>query len=171
VTDTSGNLGGLNFSEAGVDATSLTNANGFVTELFSTSSNQGLIFATQVGVAQPMWTMQLGTTWNKATNVQATLDASLTKLSMVVTDGAGDHSFTLYQDPSRNTGALAGSTARFRILGIGQNGQYIIRVDATSAQCGLSLVSAPTGGGGAEGEGMVDGDYSEAADAVFGAWA
>jgi hypothetical protein len=171
VTDVSGNIQHLDFTERGVDATSLTNANGFVTELFSTSSQDGLIFGLQVGVAQPMWTMQLGTTWAKATNVLATLDASLTKLTMVVNDGAGSHNFTLYQDPTKNTGALAGSTARFRILGIGQNGQYIIRVDATSTQCGLSLVSGQTVGTEGEGEGIVDGDYSQAADALFSSWA
>ena len=168
----SGDINHLNFSEKGVDATSLTNANGFVTELFSTSSQDGLIFGSQVGVAQPMWSMQLGTTWAKATTVQATLDASLTKLTMVVTDGGGHNRFTLYQDPSKNTGALAGSTARFRILGIGQNGQYIIRVDATSTQCGLtSRCCGPAGAGEGEGVGMVDGDYSQAADSVFGSWA
>jgi hypothetical protein len=184
--DSSTQIKGLNFTERGVDTTNsngdpngqLTNANGFITELLYTSSQEGFVLALTVGQPTPTWSLGMGTSWGGADKIEATLDASLTKLTLKVFDGANQYTKILYQDPSLNggvNGAPAGSMARFRILATGVNGQYIVRIDATPTQCGLPqfVSAAPAGGGEGEGEASFDRDYSHAADAVFAehAWA
>src|SRR5439155_24564836 len=99
------------------------------------------------------------------------LDPSLSFLTISGVDGQG-HSFSvvLHQQISQNVGFPAGSTARFYILG-SANGQYIVRIDGSSADMGLNLLAATSGGG--EGEAPAR-QYAESADAVFaqgGAWA
>jgi hypothetical protein len=103
--------------------------------------------------------------------VSATLN-SLSSLTLHIVDGQ-NHSYSV----NLGTGfTIPGSTARFRILGVGQNGQYIIRVDGSANGdgdgMGLNLLAATSGGQG-EGEGSVDAEYAGGADAVFAeqAWA
>jgi len=104
-----------------------------------------------------------GTAWAGASHISASLSADLSLLEFTV-DGV---TVTLTQNYS-----ISGSTARFRILGIGPNGQYIIRVDGSAE--GSSLTTQPydgmfaANGAGGEGEAApVNQEYAGAVDAVF----
>lgn len=160
VTD-SGNAIGLNFAERGVDVSSLDDASGFIHEYLASSSGNGFVMATGIG-GDVLWNWSLPG-WENASTISATLSSDLTTLTITCIDKTNaTSSTTLTQTPSA-TGA------RFRILGIGHNGQYIIRVDATAAEAGMNLLAAAPGSGG-EGEA---GTYAAGADALFAeqAWA
>src|SRR4029079_2982607 len=177
VTDTSGNVTNLNFAEAGIDVRtqsqggSLLDASRIKQEYLASSGQNGFIFELDLNDNMG-WSWLLdptGTAWAGTTHISASLSADLSLLEFTV-DGV---SVTLTQNYS-----IAGSTARFRILGIGPSGQYIIRVDGSSD--GSSLTTQPfdgmfaANGAGGEGEApQVNRDYAGAADAVFAdqAWA
>jgi hypothetical protein len=90
----------------------------------------------------------------------------------------GGTRFRIYQDPRNNTVLPNHSTGpRFRVLGIGTNGRYMIRLDGTAEAFGLlpggvnqvTAAALPQ----AEGEGTADREFTEAADAIHReqAWA
>jgi hypothetical protein len=167
VTDDSGNITGLNFGERGVDAASLTDASGFVQEFLASSSSNGMVLAASLS-GPILWNYNLPG-WENAKSISVSLSSDLSILTLTCVDQTNKSStVTLHQDPS-----IPGSMARFRVLGVGSNGQYIIRVDGTAAECGLSLLTAaaPAGTGG-EGEGSAQA-YAASADALFAqqAWA
>ena len=107
------------------------------------------------------------------------ISAVLSNNNSLLTFTWNGHTVSLSQDYSIagigiNIGGVSYSTARFRILGIGTNGQYIIRVDGSSG----SPTNTPDGmfamsGGSGEGEAAVNQQYANSADAVFseGLWA
>lgn len=169
VTDQSGNIGNLNFGERGIDVASLSNSSGLIQEFFASSGSNGFVLAVDSS-GNIMWNWTLPG-WDNAKSISATLSPSLTSLTLSVIDGQ-NHTFsiTLTQGYS-----IPGSTARFRILGIGQNGQYIIRIDGSANGAtdgmGMNLLAATSGAGG-EGEAS-GGQYINSADAVFTseAWA
>jgi len=79
----------------------------------------------------------------------------------------------MFQDPRRNTGVMAGTDARFRILGRAANGDLIIRIDGTAAECGINLLPSSVAAAAVpQGEGEAA-EYAESADAIFAesAWA
>jgi hypothetical protein len=158
-----GGAHGTNFAETQVDATSLPDSKGLTAEVFITSSGNGFIASTGMG---DNWFYTLNG-WTNLSNVLVTLDTDLSKATMTYTDGSGQHTKTIFQDPNdpRNVGKPAGSMARFRILGSDNAGGYIIRVDGTAAEFGITLAS--TGGEG-EGEApMSESNYTQGADAIF----
>jgi Bacterial cadherin-like domain/Dockerin type I domain/Bacterial Ig domain/Cadherin-like domain len=170
VTDQSGNITGLNFGERGVNVASLSDSSGLLAEYLASSGSNGFVMAVDLG-GNTLWSWSLPG-WDNTKTVSATLN-SLSSLTLHITDGQ-NHSYSV----DLGTGfTIPGSTARFRILGVGQNGQYIIRIDgsANGATDGMGLpqLLAATPGAGGEGEGSVDPQYAGGADAVFAsqAWA
>lgn len=125
--------------------------------------------------------------WNNLHRFELILDANQAHATLRVWDTAHAndanpshivriHQETAYNgDPSYPNSPAAGSQARFRVLGSSSAG-IVIRIDGTAAEFGLNLLAAApvVGEGEAEGEAVVDGQYAEAVDAVFGegeAWA
>ena len=114
--------------------------------------------------------------WNVAqliVSINVSLDPSLNSLLLTVVDKQNNTFST-----TLTTGfSIPGSTARFRVLGVGQNGQYIIRIDASANGAtdgvGMNLLAAAPGGAGGEGEAPANREYANSADAVFAqqAWA
>jgi hypothetical protein len=164
-TDTSGPINSLRFGERGVDVSSLLDSRGLLAENFASSSGNGFVIATDLA-GNAFWYFTLNG-WTGALGLQTILSPNLTSLTLRVTTSSGVQSVVLHQDPSLNGSNFApGSLARFRILGIGPNNQYILRIDGTAAEMGLNLTA--TNGSGAEGEGEGDGrQYAEAVDAIF----
>jgi hypothetical protein len=168
-TDQSGPITGVNFGERGIDIGSLADASGVIQELLSSSQPpEGFWVATDLS-GNARWTFTLDG-WENCAAVSFDLSSDLSSGILSVTDGNGAvHTRTMYIDPRRNTGPLAGTDVRFRIIGRSASGDYIIRIDGTSEQCGLSSFAAAAVPQG-EGEAA---QFAEAADAVFSetAWA
>jgi hypothetical protein len=174
-TDFSGNISGLNFTEKGLDAgdSDLTDSSGFLAEIFASSGTSGLVFNIDL-TAQSDWMYSMPG-WAGAKSATLQLLPGLASAVLSVTDSVGTYTKTIFQDPHNNAGGTtppAGSMARFRILGIGAGGEYIIRIDGTAAQFGFTLAAAAPPSGG-EGEGAGGREYAQGADQVMasGQWA
>jgi hypothetical protein len=172
-TDQSGAITGLNFGERGVNLNSLVDSRGVIQELFASSQPQdGFWIASDLSGAS-RWSFTLNG-WQNAASMSFDIGSDLTSGILTVKDGNGTpYTRTLNLNPANNSGVMAGSDARFRILGRAANGDLIIRIDGTAAECGLNLLpgtvaaaAVPQG----EGEGA---EFAEAADEVFAnaAWA
>ena len=161
-----GDISGLNFGERGVDISSLSDSSGFLQEFLASSGPNGIVMAGSLS-GEILWNWNLPG-WENAKSLSISLSSDLSILTISGTDKQDNaFSVSLHQSPS-----IPGSMARFRILGIGQNGQYIIRIDGSAAECGLNLLAAAPAGSGGEGEGSAQA-YAGSADAVFTeqAWA
>jgi len=184
ITDNSGDIGGLNFTEAGFDVRSvsqggtLSDVGGFKQEYLASSGQNGFIFELNadgsMGWFETLSGLNTPNAWAGTNNISAVLKNSNSLLSFTW----NGQTVNLTQGYSLNgigvqINGHSYSTARFRILGIGNNGQYIIRVDGSSG----STATTPDGmfamGAGGEGEAAVNKQYATSADAVFseGAWA
>lgn len=184
VTDLSGNLTDINFVEGGIntDPTTggLTNSAGLKGELLASSGKNGFIVATDASTGAMLWDWSIEGDINAlqgATLLSAQLSSDLSLLTVTMQNGTGLHTVTLTQGYS-----IPGSSARFRILGYGSNGQYIIRIDGSyngttiDPRTGLydgMFVSNSATLQGAEGEAPAYRDFTNSADAVFNeqAWA
>jgi hypothetical protein len=174
-TDLADTVAGLNFGERGVDVAhpEWINTAGLLAELFSTSSSDGMIIMTETD-GDSLWSWSLNN-WG-AYNCEIFINTSdWTFIEMSVNGGTR---FRIYQDPRNNTVLPNHSTGpRFRVLGIGTNGRYMIRLDGTAEHFGLlpggvnQVTAAPVPQ--AEGEGTADREFTEAADAIHReqAWA
>lgn len=176
-TDFSGHITGLNFAERGINTSSLADSSGLLQEILASSGSNGLVITTSLAGGY-VWSWAMPG-WDNMLECQLVLDADLAHATLTVTDKLGnDYVIRIHQDPGLNDGTgepPVGSMARFRVLGRSASGQYLIRLDGTAADFGLSLLAAApaVGEGEAEGE-AVDSQYAEAVDAVFGegeAWA
>lgn len=164
-TDTSGPINSLRFGERGVDVGSLLDSRGLLAENFVSSSGNGFVIATDLD-GNACWYLTLNG-WTGALRLQTILSPNLASLTLRVTTNNGVQTVVLHQDPALNGSNFApGSLARFRILGIGPNNQYILRIDGTAAEMGLNLTAAIPGGEG-EGEAADGRQYAEAVDAIF----
>jgi len=162
-TDTSGPINSLRFGERGVDVSSLLDSRGLLAENFASSSGNGFVIATDLA-GNAFWYFTLDG-WTGALGLQTILSPDLASLTLRVTTSSGVQTVVLHQDPHLNGSNFApGSQARFRILGIGPNNQYILRIDGTAAEMGLNL--AATNGEG-EGEAADGRQYADAVDAIF----
>src|SRR5262249_29682539 len=107
--------------------------------------------------------------WQGSTLVSAKLSSDLSTLSLTILKDGATKQVTLAQGYS-----IPGSTARFRILGIGGTGQYIIRIDGSYSGATDGMFASNTATlQGAEGEAQNYREFTNSADAVFNeqAWA
>jgi cadherin-like protein/Big-like domain-containing protein/dockerin type I repeat protein/SdrD B-like protein len=170
ITDSNGNITNLNFGERGIDFASLSDSSGILGDYLASSGGNGFVIAADLS-SHVLWNWSLPG-WENAKSIGVSLDPSLNSLLLTVVDKQNNtYSVTL------TTGySIPGSTARFRILGIGTGGQYIIRIDASANGAtdgvGMNLLAAAPGSGG-EGEAPANPEYANSADAVFSeqAWA
>jgi len=171
ITDTNGNITNLNFGERGIDFASLSDSSGILAEYLASSGSNGFVIAADLS-SRVLWNWSLPG-WENAKSINVSLDPSLNSLLLTVVDKQNNTFST-----TLTTGfSIPGSTARFRVLGVGQNGQYIIRIDASANGAtdgvGMNLLAAAPGGAGGEGEAPANREYANSADAVFAqqAWA
>jgi hypothetical protein len=163
ITDTSGDVTDLDFGEGGIDvgtggANQLSDSSGMKQEYLASTGPNGYIFELNADGTM-LWSYKLdptGTAWAGSSSISASLSSNLQLLTFTV----GGQSVTLTLGYS-----IPGSTARFRILGTGPSGQYIIRVDGSANGATDGMFAANAGG---EGEAApVNTQYAGAADAVF----
>jgi hypothetical protein len=162
ITDQSGNINSIKFTERGISVSSLTDPSGILGDYLASSTGDGVVLATNInGGGGNIWSWSL-TGWDNLISASLTFDnpSDLSSALLTVTDGNGTHGpIRIYQTPGSGF-------ARFRILGVGSNGDVIVRLDGTAAAFGFNLAAASQGSG--EGEAPnVDGNYSKAADALF----
>jgi hypothetical protein len=157
ITDASGDVSDLLLGELGIDTRSpsqggsLLDASGIVQEYLASSGSNGYVFFLDTaGNMGWSWEMDpTGTAWNGG-GLSASLSGDLTHLTFT----QNGHTVTLGLGYT-----IPGSTARFRILGVGPNGQYIIRVDGSDDGSSLTPTQQPfdgmfaANGSGGEGEG------------------
>lgn len=182
---------GLNFGEgtintsptdpdgAGPATAGLSDASGLKYELLASSGKNGFIVAADMS-GHMMWDWSIegdANAWSGCSLVSAVLSSDLSTLTVMVSKGGTTYTTMLTQGYS-----IPGSSARFRILGIGQNGEYILRIDGSfngttvDPRTGLTdamFASSSATLQGAEGEARNYRDYTNSADAVFNdqAWA
>jgi hypothetical protein len=176
-----GAVTGLNFNELRLDATQLDDASGVLQEILASSGQSGMVLA--VGPGNTIYWSYCLSGWSTRATLQLEFGAGGTIPSLLLTIGGVTK--RIYQDPSLNTGTgtpsspPAGSTARFRIVGSTNSGEYIIRLDGTLSDFGFASTAGSAGAppeGGAEGESggeMSDREFRDSADQVFAerAWA
>jgi hypothetical protein len=142
---------GNNFAERGIDAASLENSRGLLTEILASSGENGFILTTTLS-GNFIWSWSLPG-WDNMQSCEIVLDANLQSATLKVQDKAGTlHTIRIHQSPTENTESNypSGSMARFRVLGWSSTGEYILRIDGTAADFGLNLLAATETG---EGEG------------------
>ncbi|MCU0876165.1 MAG: Ig-like domain-containing protein [Pirellulaceae bacterium] len=167
--DFNGNITGLDFGERGIDAGSLMDASGLIAELLASSGQTGMVLVTSTGGTMD-WSYSLSG-WNTTVSLQLEFGAGGSIPSALLTIGGVTK--RIYQDPHNNNGGNtppSGSMARFRILGVSGNGEYIIRLDGTLSEFGfVAAADIPEGEGPTTGEQQ----FRESADTVFAdeAWA
>lgn len=167
--DFNGHITGLNFGERGIDAGSLMDASGLIAELLASSGTNGMVLVASAGGGTG-WSYGLNG-WSASVSLQLEFGSGGSISSALLTIGGVTK--RIYRDPSHNNGGNtppSGSLARFRILGVSGNGDYIIRLDGTLSEFGFVAAA-----GVPEGEGPQSGDqqFRDSADAVFAeeAWA
>jgi hypothetical protein len=172
-TDQSGPITGLNFAERGVNLNSLVDSRGVIQELFASSQPQDGFWIASDLSGSSRWSFTLNG-WQNASSMSFDIGSDLTSGILTVKDGNGTtYTRNLYLNPANNTGVMAGSDARFRILGRAANGDLIIRIDGTAAECGLNLLPATVAAAAVpQGEGEAA-EFAGAADELFAnaAWA
>ncbi|MDX1948230.1 MAG: Ig-like domain-containing protein [Pirellulaceae bacterium] len=177
-TNVVGNITGLLFVEAGLNPTDsdLLDSSGLYGEVLASSGSNGMVFNVDLGGSLDWMYCLPG--WNNLRSATIVLQPGLASGTLIVTDLSGaTYTRSIFQAPKNNTGLNntppAGSSARFRILGIGNSGEYLLRLDGTAADFGLTLAAAAVPAGG-EGEApMSDGEFARGADEVMaeGQWA
>jgi VCBS repeat-containing protein len=167
--DFNGHITGLDFGERGIDAGSLMDASGLIAELLASSGQNGMVLVTSTGGTMD-WSYGLSG-WSSTVSLQLEFGAGGSIPSALLTIGGVTK--RIYQDPHNNIGGNtppSGSMARFRILGVSGNGEYIIRLDGTLSEFGfVAAADVPEGEGPQSGEQQ----FRDSADAVFAdeAWA
>jgi hypothetical protein len=116
-------LENINFGEIGLDSAYINLA-----ELLASTTNNGMIIAVGVEGAQ-LWHSQLDG-WANMKSCTLTASADFSSATLTVTDMAGN----VYTKTLTQTG-----TTRFRVIGRDGDNGYLIRVEGTSAQHGLTL--------------------------------
>ena len=170
-----GDVPGLFFTEVGLDASDpdLIDSSGLLAEVLASSGSNGIVFNVDLGGSMD-WMYSLPG-WNNLRSATLQLLPGLGSAILTVRDLSGQtYTKTIYQDPHNNHGGTTpptGSSARFRILGLGDSGEYLLRIDGTAAQFGFTLAAAfaPEG----EGPATSDPAFAKSADEVFagGEWA
>ncbi len=178
VTDLSGDVQNLNFADGGIDARplsqggSLLDASLLKQEYLASTGANGFIFELD-GSGHMLWSYELdptGTAWSGTTGISAQISGhdGTTGGPNLLDFTVGGQTVTLGLNY-----LISGSTARFRVIGIGPSGQYIIRVDgsfggSTASQPYDGMFANNLSGAGGEGESApVNAEYAGAADAVF----
>jgi VCBS repeat-containing protein len=167
--DFNGHITGLNFGERGIDAGSLMDASGLIAELLASSGQNGMVLVTSAGGTMD-WSYGLSG-WSASVSLQLEFGTGGSIPSALLTIGGVTK--RIYQDPHNNVGGNtppSDSMARFRILGVSGNGEYIIRLDGTLSEFGfVAAADVPEGEGPATGEQQ----FRDSADELFAdeAWA
>jgi hypothetical protein len=176
-------LTGLHFIEQGINLTGL----GDVTKAEQTAKAGPDGFWLLADLAgNTIWSFTLpGGGWTGTTSYD--IDFNLSNLAHAtlniggVATSTGLQSIVIHQNPAHNTegnyppGATNSTPLdigpRFRVYGT--NGFRLFRIDGTAAEFGLAPQNGTVAANGAEGEGMSNRNFAEAADEVFGAngWA
>jgi hypothetical protein len=172
-----GAITGLNFGERGIDAAQLDDSSGLISEILASSGSSGMVLA--VGPGGTVYWSYCLSGWSTKATLQLEFGAGGSIPSLLLTIGGVTK--RIYQNPSQNTGTGSppspsfGSTARFRILGSTNSGDYIIRLDGTLDDFGFvaSTGVPPEAGEGEYAPEMSDGEFRDSADQVFAdkAWA
>jgi hypothetical protein len=183
VTDLSGNLTDVNFIEGGINTNpatgGVTDLGGIKTiPLASTGKNGYMLELDESGNMSWNWSLEGdANAWDGCSILSAILSPDTHSLTLSILRNGVTKTVTLTE-----TYSIAGSSARFAKIGVGANGEYIIRIigsyNGTSIDSHTGLydgmfVSNTATLQGAEGEAAGGREFANSADALFAqqAWA